>query len=157
MSPDDRSTIVMRTLGFIVATTLLVSGCSIKRIAINKLGNSLAESGTTYAADDDPELVGAAIPFSLKLIEGLLSASPKHRGLLFAAASGFTQYGYAYLMPPVGENLFLASLRFNKPVAYVFRSVIPMMLVFLIAVLLITYIPALTLTLPNLFSRGGAP
>lgn len=73
-------------------------GCTtVQRIAINKLGNSLADSGTTYTADDDPELVGAALPFSLKLVEGLLSQTPKHRGLLFTAASGFTEYAYAFV------------------------------------------------------------
>ena len=37
-----------------------------------------------------------ATPFSLKLMESLLAESPEHRGLLLAAASGFTQYGYAF-------------------------------------------------------------
>ena len=69
--------------------TLLLSGCSIKKFAINKLGDSLANSGTTFASDDDPEFIGQAAPFSLKLIEGLIAESPKHRGLLFAASSGF--------------------------------------------------------------------
>src|SRR5689334_20558079 len=69
---------------------LLLSGCSIKKFAINKLGDSLANNGTTFASDDDPEFVGQAVPFSLKLIEGLIAESPKHRGLLFAASSGFT-------------------------------------------------------------------
>lgn len=73
------------------------SGCSVKRFAINKLGDSLANSGTTYASDDDPDLVGQALPFSLKLVEGLLAESPQHRGLLFTAASGFTEYAYAYV------------------------------------------------------------
>lgn len=73
------------------------AGCSVKRFAINRLGDSLANSGTTYAADDDPELVGQALPFSLKLVEGLLAESPRHRGLLFTAASGFTEYAYAYV------------------------------------------------------------
>src|SRR3954471_10797089 len=74
------------------------SGCAtVKRIAINKLGDSLAESGTTYTSDDDPDLVGAALPFSLKLVEGLLSQSPRHRGLLLTAASGFTEYAYAFV------------------------------------------------------------
>jgi predicted anti-sigma-YlaC factor YlaD len=76
---------------------LLSGGCSLNRIAINKLGNALAESGTTFSADADPELVGAAIPFSLKLVESLLASAPEHRGLLFAAASGFTMYSYAYV------------------------------------------------------------
>jgi len=72
-------------------------GCSVKKFAINRLGDSLANSGTTYTADDDPELVGQALPFSLKLVESLLAESPVHRGLLFAATSGFTAYAYAYV------------------------------------------------------------
>src|SRR5215208_6147047 len=83
------------TAGLIAA--VCASGCSVKRFAINKLGDSLANSGTTYAADDDPDLVGQALPFSLKLVEGLLAESPNHRGLLFTAASGFTEYAYAYV------------------------------------------------------------
>jgi predicted anti-sigma-YlaC factor YlaD len=82
---------------------LLLSGCSVKRFAVNKLGDSLAKSGTTYAADDDLELVGQALPFSLKLIEGLLEESPRHGGLLFAASSGFTQYAYVYVQEPADE------------------------------------------------------
>src|SRR5436190_7811272 len=74
------------------------TGCAtVKRIAINKLGDSLAQSGTTYTADDDPDLVGAALPFSLKLVEGLLAQTPRHRGLLLSAASGFTEYAYAFV------------------------------------------------------------
>ena len=81
----------------------ILGGCSVKKFAINKLGDSLANSGTTFASDNDPELVGQAVPFSLKLIEGLLAESPKHRGLLFAAASGFTQYSYAFVQEPSEE------------------------------------------------------
>lgn len=81
----------------LLATMMAITGCSVRKFAINKLGDSLANSGTTFASDNDPEFVGQAIPFSLKLIEGLLAESPTHRGLLFAAASGFTQYSYAYV------------------------------------------------------------
>jgi predicted anti-sigma-YlaC factor YlaD len=87
----------LRRLITLVAGVTLCTGCSINRFAVNKLGNALAESGTTFASDDDPELVAAALPFSLKLIESLLSSSPRHRGLLFAAASGFTKYTFAYV------------------------------------------------------------
>src|SRR6266511_5469499 len=81
----------------LVAIFCTTTACSVKRFAINKLGDSLANGGTTYAADDDPDLVGQALPFSLKLVEGLLAESPQHRGLLFTAASGFTEYAYAYV------------------------------------------------------------
>jgi predicted anti-sigma-YlaC factor YlaD len=81
----------------------LASGCSIKKMAINKLGDALAGSGTTFASDDDPELVKAAVPFSLKLIESLLAESPRHQGLLLAACSGFTQYSYAFVNQEADE------------------------------------------------------
>lgn len=76
---------------------LAVSGCSVKKIAVKKLGDALAQSGTTFSSDSDPELVRDALPFSLKLIESLLAESPRHRGLLVAASSGFTQYAYAFI------------------------------------------------------------
>ncbi len=77
---------------------LTLSGCSIKRMAINSLGDALASgSSSTFARDDDPELVRDATPFALKTIEGLIDASPRHQGLLTAAASGFTQYGFAFI------------------------------------------------------------
>jgi predicted anti-sigma-YlaC factor YlaD len=82
---------------------LLASGCSIRRFAINQLGNALAHSGTTFAADDDPELVRGAVPFSLKLIESLLAETPRHEGLLLAAASGFTQYSFAFVQQDAEE------------------------------------------------------
>jgi predicted anti-sigma-YlaC factor YlaD len=75
----------------------VLSGCSIKKIAVNKIGNALADSGTTFSSDSDPELIRDALPFSLKLMESLLAESPRHRGLLFATSSGFTQYAYAFI------------------------------------------------------------
>ncbi|MCC6130251.1 MAG: TRAP transporter TatT component family protein [Acidobacteria bacterium] len=74
-----------------------VSGCSVKTMAVNALGKALAEGGGSYARDEDPELVAGAIPFGLKTIESLLETSPRNSDLLLAAASGFTQYGYAFV------------------------------------------------------------
>lgn len=78
-------------------------GCSIKKIAVNKLGDALAGGGTTFSSDDDPELIKSAVPFSLKLMESLLAESPKHPGLLFATSSGFTQYAYAFVQQEADE------------------------------------------------------
>jgi predicted anti-sigma-YlaC factor YlaD len=77
--------------------TLALSGCSIKTMAINKLGDALSEGTSSFATDDDPELVAGAAPFALKTIESLIEQSPRHKGLLTAAASGFTQYAYAFV------------------------------------------------------------
>ena len=82
---------ILRNFSLICACLLLTDGCSIKRMAINKIGNALASGGSTYETDDDLELVGDALPFGLKLIESLLAESPRHRGLLLAASSGFKE------------------------------------------------------------------
>lgn len=73
------------------------SGCSLKKIAANTIASTLAESGTTFTSDDDLQLVGDAVPFALKLQESTLESTPKHRELLVATCSGFTQYSYAYV------------------------------------------------------------
>lgn len=90
-----RSALRAAAMGTLV---LAVSGCSIKRMAINSLGSAVASgSSSTFATDDDAELIRDAVPFALKTIESLIEQSPKHRDLLTAAASGFTQYGFAFI------------------------------------------------------------
>jgi predicted anti-sigma-YlaC factor YlaD len=86
-----------------VGLAVVGAGCSVKRVAVNKVGNALAGSGTSFASDDDPELVKAAVPFSLKLMESLLDENPRHEGLLLAACSGFTQYAYAFIQEDADE------------------------------------------------------
>jgi len=83
--------------GLWITALLLASGCSVERLATNRIADTLAGSGTTYASDDDPQLVEAALPFSLKLMESVLAETPEHRGLLSATAAGFTQYAYAFV------------------------------------------------------------
>lgn len=82
---------------------LLGSGCSVRRYAVNKLGDALAQSGSTFASDDDPDLIKDAAPFSLKLMESLLAESPRHQGLLLATSSGFTQYAFAFVQQQADE------------------------------------------------------
>ena len=49
----------------ILFSLLLFSGCSIRKIAVKKLGDALAESGATFASDNDPQLVkDASIHFA---------------------------------------------------------------------------------------------
>lgn len=95
-----------RTLSAVAGAAVLVlltPGCSIKKYAVNQVGDALAGGGTTFASDNDPDLIRAAVPFSLKLMESLLAESPNHRGLLFATASGFTQYAYAFVQMDADE------------------------------------------------------
>lgn len=85
-------------------TLVLVAGCSsLQHYATDKLGDAIASSGTTYASDDDPDLIRAAAPFSLKLMESILAASPDNARLLTATAGGFTQYAYAFVQEDADE------------------------------------------------------
>jgi len=86
-----------RLVSACVAVVALTGCSSVNHIAVNELGDALAEGGTAFASDNDPELIREATPFSLKLMESLLAENPRHAGLLFAAASGFTQYSYAFV------------------------------------------------------------
>ncbi len=94
-----RGVVLALLLGLVAGNT----GCSIKRLAINQLGDALSNGGGSFATDDDPDLIRAAAPFSLKLMELLLVESPQHRELLQALASGFTQYAYAFAALPADE------------------------------------------------------
>ncbi len=85
-------------LSWLLVTLLIgVSGCSLKRLAVNSVANSLASGGDVFARDDDPELVRDALPFGLKTMESLLETVPKHRGLLLTACEGYTQYAYGFI------------------------------------------------------------
>jgi TRAP-type C4-dicarboxylate transport system permease large subunit len=64
---------------------------------------------------------------------------PVHLGVIFIA-----NLELGYLTPPVGLNLFLASYRFEQPLASIFRASLPLLVILGIGVLLITYVPWLT-------------
>ena len=68
--------------------------------------------------------------------------NPVHLGIIFLANM---QIGY--FTPPVGMNLFIASFRFDKSITELYQAAFPFMIVLLIALLIITYWPALSLFL----------
>jgi len=71
---------------------------------------------------------------------------PIHLGIIF-----LSNMELGYLTPPVGLNLFLASYRFNRPLGEIYLNVLPFLFILLIKVLLITYIPWITLVLFDYF------
>ncbi len=73
---------------------------------------------------------------------------PIHLGIIFIA-----NLELGYLTPPVGLNLFLSSYRFERPLLQVYRATLPALIILGIGVLLITYVPWLTLGLLNLLGR----
>jgi predicted anti-sigma-YlaC factor YlaD len=88
---------------WIAVLVAAMSGCSVRQLALNSVSDVIAGGGSAFSADDDPDLIRAAAPFSLKLIESLLSENPRHKGLLVAAARGFTQYAYAFVQQEAEE------------------------------------------------------
>jgi predicted anti-sigma-YlaC factor YlaD len=87
----------------VLVLALAAGGCSFNTIVANRMGDALASSGSGFGSDDDPELIGGAVPFSLKLMESVLAETPNHRGLLLALTQGFVQYSYAFVEMPADE------------------------------------------------------
>ncbi|HSD51315.1 MAG TPA: TRAP transporter large permease subunit, partial [Candidatus Methylomirabilis sp.] len=75
-------------------------------------------------------------------ISRVFNIDPLHLGVIFLA-----NLELGYLTPPVGMNLFLASYRFERPLVEVYRYALPFLLILAAVVLLITYVPSLTLGL----------
>jgi tripartite ATP-independent transporter DctM subunit len=65
---------------------------------------------------------------------------PVQLGIIFLA-----NLELGYLTPPIGMNLCLSAYRFKQPMTTVYRATLPVYLILLLGVLLITYVPALTL------------
>jgi C4-dicarboxylate transporter DctM subunit len=81
------------------------------------------------------------VPLILPVAIGF-GIDPVHLGIIFLANM---QIGY--FTPPVGMNLFIASYRFEKSVARLYRATLPFFFILLFAVLVITYWPDLSLVL----------
>jgi C4-dicarboxylate transporter DctM subunit len=88
------------------------------------------------------------VPLTLPIAVGY-GIHPIHFGIIFLANM---QIGY--FTPPVGMNLFIASYRFKKPITELYYATIPFMLILFVAVLIITYWPALTMSLLDM--RDGS-
>ena len=83
-----------------------------------------------------PLIVPIAIQFGV---------DPVHLGVIFLA-----NLEIGYFTPPVGLNLFISSFRFEKPVLKLYVAALPFFLIYLIALLIITYVPELSLWLVRL-------
>ncbi len=97
---------------------LILTGCSLKRMAMNAMADALSEgSSNVYASDEDPRFVGEALPFALKTMESVLQSTPEHTRLLTATAASFVQYGYAFVLMPA-ESLERSDYRRSKKERY---------------------------------------
>lgn len=84
----------------------------------------------------------SAIVVVVPLLLGIAHAygvGPYHLGVIF-----LLNLEVGYLHPPVGLNLFITSVKFQRPITEVMWATIPFLLTMIVALLTITYIPALT-------------
>ncbi len=102
-----------RWFGALTVCALLLPACSVKKFAVRQVADALASGTSTYETDPDADLVGEALPFSLKLVESLLEITPRHLGLLTTAAKGFNLYALVYVDTP-GEILAEEDFRRGK-------------------------------------------
>ncbi|GAF69898.1 unnamed protein product, partial [marine sediment metagenome] len=79
-------------------------------------------------------------------IAAQFGVNPVHLGIIF-----LTNLEIGYSTPPVGLNLFIASFRFEKSVILLYRAAIPFIVIMLVALLIITYVPSLSLLLVDWF------
>ena len=95
----------MRWVGGMIAALLfvgLLSSCSINQFAVRTVAGFLAGSGesTVFTGDDDPQLVGDALPFAMKTYESLLEADPGNAPLALATGRAFVSYAFAFVQTP---------------------------------------------------------
>jgi predicted anti-sigma-YlaC factor YlaD len=91
----------LRGAAVALSALMVLGGCSIKKMAIKTVADSMAESSANYTSDEDPDLIREALPFGLKTLEGLAETLPTHRPLLRSLASGFTSYAVGFLVPEI--------------------------------------------------------
>jgi predicted anti-sigma-YlaC factor YlaD len=71
-------------------------------MAMKAVADALTGEGSAdvFTGDSDPELVGDALPFAIKMYESLLDANPKHQGLILTTGSLFVMYANAFVQGP---------------------------------------------------------
>ncbi|MDR1908925.1 MAG: TRAP transporter TatT component family protein [Spirochaetaceae bacterium] len=108
---------VFAALGGLILWGLL-SGCSLNKMVMKAAADALTGVGnsTVFTGDTDPELVGDALPFAIKVYEALLEQQPGHQGLIVTTGSLFVMYANAFvqgpaeMLPPEALDQRLAAL-----------------------------------------------
>jgi tripartite ATP-independent transporter DctM subunit len=86
-----------------------------------------------------------AVPLILPFVADLGARLPEEAMSPFQLGMIFIlNLELAYCMPPLGLNLFIASFRFNRAVASLYKMVLPFAGILLVALLLVSYVPWLS-------------
>ena len=83
-----------------------------------------------------------AVPLILPFVAKIGEANPLEKMSPFQLAMIFLlNLEIAYCMPPLGLNLFISSFRFNRPVASLYRVVMPFVGILAVGLVLVSYVP----------------
>ncbi|MDR0494400.1 MAG: TRAP transporter TatT component family protein [Treponema sp.] len=82
----------------LLLAAVVCPGCSVNTLVANALTGD--GSSAVFTGDSDPQLVGGALPFAIKMYEALLDSTPKHQGLMLTTGSLFVMYANAYVQGP---------------------------------------------------------
>lgn len=92
---------------------ITAASCSIKKFALKKAADALTgkSSSNVFLTDNDPELVGDALPFTIKMYESLTASIPEHYGLRLQTGMLYIMYANVYIQSPAEQ---LPDLEFGK-------------------------------------------
>ena len=92
-------------LVLVLVYCLFIPACSINRMVMRAVSDALTGDGSqdVFTSDPDPQLVGDALPFAIKMYEALLAANPNHQGLLRTTGSLFIMYANAFVQGPAEQ------------------------------------------------------
>ncbi len=90
-------------------------------------------------------VVPLIVPIALRF-----GVDPYHLGIVF-----LLNLEIGYMTPPVGLNLFISSFRFNKPITQLYRAVLPFIGLLGLALIIVTYVPALSTWIPNMVESNA--
>lgn len=92
-------------ISFLIASLAIVASGCMGKIATNMFAGALSKDNgaAVFSGDDDPELVGDALPFAIKMYESLLAGSPNNPALLLAAGKSLCMYSYAFVQSPAEQ------------------------------------------------------
>jgi C4-dicarboxylate transporter, DctM subunit len=83
-----------------------------------------------------------AVPLILPFVAKIGAVNPSEKMSPFQLAMIFLlNLEIAYCMPPLGLNLFISSFRFNRPVASLYKVVMPFVGILAVGLVVVSYVP----------------
>ncbi|WP_141733730.1 TRAP transporter TatT component family protein [Oligoflexus tunisiensis] len=106
------------SLLFLLATSVSLSNCSLKTMAVQQMGELVASGVPAFEKDEDLELIRDAIPANLKLLEAMLESDPENKQIPAILSQMYASYGFAFLeadleTPELGDKAKLKE-RINR-------------------------------------------